>query len=378
MTLHDIPTPSAVLDADIFERNCERMKGRAAGLGVALRPHLKTGKCLQMALRQMTSPQGPATVSTLREAEVFFAHGVTDLTCAVGITPSKLPRCKALIDAGCDLKVILDNAAAAKAVSAFCAREGVSVPVLIEIDSDGHRSGVRADSSLLPEVASCLGGGARLAGVLTHAGDSYKCQGAACCIEAAENERAMAVLAAERLRAAGYAVPIVSMGSTPTAVFARSLQGVTELRCGVYSTFDLVMAGIGACGVEDIALSLLVEVIGHQPEKGWIITDGGWMALSRDRGTASQAEDQGYGLVCDIEGRLLDGLLVIAANQEHGIIARRDGGAADISRFPVGSRLRILPNHACAMGGQHPFYRVVRLGVEVTDTWERFGGWYEL
>ena len=101
------------------------------------------------------------------------------------------------------------------------------------------------------------------------------------------------------------------------------------------------------------------------------------MALSRDRGTASQSEDQGYGLVCDIDGKLLDGLIVTAANQEHGIIARRDGGAADISRFPVGSRLRILPNHACAMGAQHPFYRVVRLGVEVVDTWERFGGWYE-
>ncbi len=378
MDLYDIPTPSAILDADKFERNCEAMKRRAASLGVALRPHLKTGKCLKMALRQMTSAQGPATVSTLLEAEMFFQSGIRDIICAVGVTPAKLPRCKRLIDWGCDLKVILDSTAAARAVSAFCAENGIAMPVLIEIDSDGHRSGIRADSPLLLETAACLTGGARLAGVLTHAGDSYACADAACCAAAAENERAMAVLAAQRLRGAGYDAAIVSVGSTPTAVHAQSLEGVTELRCGVYSTFDLVMAGIGACTVSDIALSLLVEVIGHQPEKGQVIVDGGWMALSRDRGTASQRVDQGYGLVCGIDGIPLGDLIVSAANQEHGIITRRGGGPVDISAFPIGRRLRVLPNHACAMGAQHPFYRIVRSGTEVVDTWRRFSGWYLL
>ena len=377
MTLFDIPTPSAILDADIFERNCNAMKDRATRLGVALRPHLKTGKCREMAIRQMTSPRGPATVSTLYEAERFFGMGVKDLTYAVGITPSKLPRCKALIDAGCDLKVILDSKEMAKAISLFCQENQLSIPVLIEIDSDGHRSGVRAGSELLLETAACLTGGARLAGVLTHAGDSYKCASHECCAAAAENEREQIVLAAERLRHAGHEVSIVSVGSTPTAVHAANLKGVTELRCGVYSTFDLVMAGIGACTIGDIALSLLVEVIGHQEEKGQIITDGGWMSLSRDRGTASQDIDQGYGLVCDINGKPLDGLIVASANQEHGIICKRDNKPINVSMFPVGTRLRILPNHACAMGAQHPFYRIVRSGMDVVDTWHRFSGWYE-
>ena len=65
------------------------------------------------------------------------------------------------------------------------------------------------------------------------------------------------------------------------------------------------MAGLKVCTIDQIALSLLVEVTGHQKEKGWVITDGGWMALSRDRGTAAQAVDQGYGLVCDIDGTRL-------------------------------------------------------------------------
>ena len=80
----------------------------------------------------------------------------------------------------------------------------------------------------------------------------------------------------------------VSVGSTPTAHAAEDLTGVTELRAGNYVFFDLVMAGLGVCQLDDLALSVVVTVIGHRPEYGWIITDGGWMATSRDRGTANQ------------------------------------------------------------------------------------------
>jgi D-serine deaminase-like pyridoxal phosphate-dependent protein len=143
----------------------------------------------------------------------------------------------------------------------------------------------------------------------------------------------------------------------------------------VFVFFDLVMAGIGVCEVDDIALSVLATVIGHQRDKGWLITDAGWMALSRDRGTARQPVDQGYGLVCDGDGRLLPGLLVRDANQEHGVVARRDGGSPEWGRHPVGSLLRIVPNHACATAAQHSAYRVVAGSRRVLATWERFGGW---
>lgn len=167
---------------------------------------------------------------------------------------------------------------------------------------------------------------------------------------------------------------IISAGSTPTAVFAKSWEGVTEVRCGVYCLFDLVMAGLGVCTKEQIALSLLVEVIGHQKEKGWVITDGGWMSMSRDRGTSAQAVDQGYGVVCDISGKIYDDLIVGSANQEHGIIVRRDGSLIDPKDFPVGTRLRILPNHACAMAAQHPQYFVVKDG-KIDAIWNRIYGW---
>ena len=91
------PTPAFVIDRDTLEGNLERAKRRCRELGVALRPHLKTHKSVWIARRQMTSPEGPATVSTLAEARAFAAAGVRDLIYAVGIAPGKLPEAVSLV-----------------------------------------------------------------------------------------------------------------------------------------------------------------------------------------------------------------------------------------------------------------------------------------
>jgi D-serine deaminase-like pyridoxal phosphate-dependent protein len=139
--------------------------------------------------------------------------------------------------------------------------------------------------------------------------------------------------------------------------------------------FDLVMAGLNVCTFDDIAVSVMTTVIGHQPEKNWIITDAGWMAMSRDRGTASQKVDQGYGVVCNLDGAPLEDLIVTSTNQEHGIIGRRNGGMLDVTQYPVGTLLRVLPNHACATAAQHDRYHVVEGDVRVEAVWPRFSGW---
>ena len=211
---------------------------------------------------------------------------------------------------------------------------------------------------------------------MTHAGESYGVAGTKAHAQFAELERSATAAAAQTLRAAGHACPVVSVGSTPTAHAAKDLTGVSELRAGVYSFFDLVMAGIGVCSTHDIALSVLTTVIGHQQEKGWILVDAGWMAMSRDRGTAAQAIDQGYGLVCDESGKLISDLVLVAANQEHGTIACRPGSELKLPKFPVGTRLRILPNHACATAAQHNGYNVHSSTPETHDQfWPRISGW---
>ena len=217
-------------------------------------------------------------------------------------------------------------------------------------------------------------GGATLRGVMTHAGGSYNKPGAEAHAAAAEPERAAAVQCAEQLRSAGLPCPVVSVGSTPTAHFALDLTGVTEVRAGVFAFMDLVMAGLGVCSVDDIALSVLGTVIGHQRERGIILIDAGWMAMSRDRGTASQALDQGYGVVCDVGGKPYPDLIMESANQEHGLLALRPNSKATLPDLPVGTLVRILPNHACSTGAQFDRYHVVENN-QLAGVWPRFSGW---
>jgi D-serine deaminase-like pyridoxal phosphate-dependent protein len=370
--LETLDTPALLLDADIMERNCAAMSERLGAHGVALRPHVKTAKNVEVAQRALGAPAGAITVSTLREAEYFFDHGFRDFLYAVGIVPHKLGRLADLVRRGASIATIVDTVEGARAFAAEVRRLGVHIPALVEIDSDGHRAGIRPDDPALLEVAAALG--SLLGGVMTHAGDSYNCGDTDGIRAVAAREREAVVSAAARLRAAGYACPVVSVGSTPTATFGESFEGVTEVRAGVYMFQDLVMAGLQVCPVEDIALSVAASVIGHQREKGWILVDAGWMALSRDRGTAKQRVDQGYGLVCDAAGKPFGDLIVSDANQEHGIVSRRGGGPVDFARFPIGSIVRILPNHACATAAQHAEYHVLRRG-RLDAVWERFGGW---
>lgn len=378
LTLLTVDTPCLILNVSQMERNIQRLKAHLATLGVVSRPHLKTAKSIEVARRMMSSDAGPATVSTIKEAENFAAAGVQDLIYAVGIEPAKIERVVALRKSGVDLAILLDSLEQASFVVEASQKAGLALATLIEIDCDGHRSGVQADDQqTLVAIAKILvEGGAELRGVLTHAGGSYALSSQAELEKFAEKERAAVVKAAMTLGAANLPCPVVSVGSTPTALACINLNGVTEVRAGVFVFFDLVMAGMGVCAIDDIALSVLGTVIGHQVQKGWILIDAGWMAMSRDRGTGEQDIDQGYGLVCDIEGKPMEDLIVIDANQEHGIVALRMGSKAKLPDLPIGMRLRILPNHACSTAAQHNSYYVVGDGSKVIEAnWARFGGW---
>lgn len=375
-SLDQLETPTLLLDEARMMRNIERMRAQMQRFGVVLRPHVKTNKCLEVSRRLMSTPQGPITVSTLLEAEQFAAAGVTDILYAVCIAPNKLDHVLRLQAQGVRLSIILDSQEAAQAVVDKAKASGQSFEVLIEIDCDGHRSGVKPEAAELLDIGRVLQAvGLPPKGVMTHAGESYNCTSVQALRAMAEQERAAVVRAASRLREAGMACPVVSVGSTPTALFAQQLDGVTEVRAGVYVFFDLVMAGIGVCEVEDIAISVLATVIGHQPEKGWTILDAGWMAMSRDRGTQKQALDQGYGLVCDLQGRPLDDFILVGANQEHGIMASRSGRTNGLRHLPVGSQVRILPNHACPTAAAYDHYKVLDGQQRVSARWPRFNGW---
>lgn len=373
--LSDLPTPCLVLEQGRMQRNIDRMAGRAKALGVRLRPHLKTCKSADIA-RRIVPGQSGVTVSTLQEAGYFADAGFRDILYGVSIVPSKLPKVAELNAGGANVQVILDSPEAAAALDSSARELGVTFDGWIEIDVDGHRAGLEPDDPMVVETGRVLQASPNttLAGVMTHAGESYACRSAEALERHAEQERRRCVRAAEILRAEGIDCPGVSVGSTPTALSASSLEGVTELRAGVYVFFDLFQAGLGVCGIDDIALSALTTVISHKRSHRRLIVDAGGLALSKDRGTAEQAVDCGYGLVGRAgDGAIVPGLQVSAANQEHGIIDLPDG--MDFEQFPVGSQLRILPNHACMTAAAHDHYHVVDGGEEVIARWSRCNGW---
>lgn len=382
MRLADLATPALILDRRRLLRNTTAMASRMTAMKVGLRPHMKTAKSAAVARLATTGHSGAITVSTLAEAEYFLGHGFRDMIYAVGIVPAKLDRVAAVQAKGAALTIVTDDVGVARAIVERASSLAAQFRVLIEIDTGGERAGVAPDRVGLLEIARALHHppAVELAGVIAHAGHSYDCASLDEIRAVAEEERAGAVLAAERLRAAGFPCPIISAGSTPTALHGQRFDGLTEMRPGNYVFFDLFQAGIGSCTVDDLAVSVLASVIGHSPRYNHILIDAGGLALSKDFGANKRRPGIGFGLVADAELLApLPGLAVIDVHQEHGVIGHAKGldtiDPLPFDRLPVGSRVRILPNHVCMTAAMYDRYHVVDGHDQVIDQWDRVNGW---
>lgn len=377
MKLSELNTPALILDRGRLEANIARMSARARSLGVDLRPHMKTAKCAEVGRLATAGHSGGITVSTLKEAEYFTEHGFTDMIYAVGISLDKLARVARLQAGGARVAVVTDNLEVARGIGPRAAELGTRFEVLIELDTGDGRAGLAPGFKDLIEIGQVLDGAADvdLRGVLTHAGQTYGCHAIADIEAVAESERAAAVAGAERLRAAGLPCPVVSVGSTPAATHAKNLDGVTEMRAGVYVFHDVFQADIQSCAIDDIAVSVLATVTGHHRERGEIVIDAGGLALSKDRSTQDGPRDVGYGLVVDAAcGTSLPELHVARVSQEHGVVVA-PRGELPFDALPPGTRVRVLPNHACFTAAAYEGYHVVAGSEVVEAEWPRVNGW---
>lgn len=371
-----LETPRLVLDKARLEINASRFIDRAAEQGVILRPHLKTSKSVDVAKIATAGRMSTVTVSTLKEAEYFAAEGFSDILYAVGVTPNKFPQVRKLIET-CDADILLitDSLVVAREAVAFATASHTSLQFLIEVDCGEHRGGVAVDSSDLLEIARILHEcpAIRFKGVMTHAGHSYSTDSRDEVRKIAEVERSTVVMASRRLAKQGIPSEIVSVGSTPTFLFAESFEGLTEVRCGVYLFFDLSQCSRNVCQLDEVAVSVLATVIGHNRQGNSIVIDAGALALSKDIGANRFLPDAGYGYVCDpISLHRLGSLSVDAVHQEHGTIPIKED--CWFERLPVGSMVRILPNHVCMTAAGYPAYLVVE-DKSLVGEWPRVNGW---
>ena len=379
-TLFDLGTPSLILNRTRLRRNIERMSAACARNKVSLRPHMKTAKSIDVARLVLQNQDQRIAVSTLKEAEYFAAHGIKDIQYAVTVLPNKLARVAEIQKSGATVTLATDNAAMTQTLADKAAELGAHFQLQVEIDSGENRAGIYPQDPQLSTIGQIIEASPYLtfAGILGHAGHSYKCTSVSEIRHVAELERRTAVKAAEHIRKMGITCPSVSIGSTPTALHAAHLDGITEVRTGVYQFGDMYQAQIGTCTVDDLAVSVLTEVTGQRPELKRLLVDAGALALSKDRSTQSAPKDIGFGLLGDVNGHVISPELHISkVFQEHGVVEVSDPSALD--KFPLCSRLRIFPNHICLTAAAFDRYYVVDDeigdGTEIVAEWPRVNGW---
>jgi D-serine deaminase-like pyridoxal phosphate-dependent protein len=373
MDLHNIKTPSLVLDAGRVRRNAEQMSARVRGLGASLRPHVKTHKCVEVARIQTEGGAGGITVSTLAEARAFAAHGFRDITYAVPIEPGKFEEAFELSRLCERFALITDDVSIPPLLDEAARRAGLTIDLFLKVDCGYHRCGVEPERPEALEIPRRIGDAPnlRFAGILTHAGHSYHARSPEELLSIARRERDVMTEFAARLRSDGVEVPVVSVGSTPTATHYDHLEGVDEARPGNYIFFDAFQATLGSCAFEDCALTVLAAVVHRDRALRKIVLDAGAIALSKDRGPVELDSSCGYGRVLDLEGAET-GLRVSALSQEHGEVQVEDDRLLDA--LAVGARVRILANHSCLSAAQHTHYHVLE-GSRVVDRWEICRGW---
>lgn len=344
-------TPHLVVDADVLEANIARMARVGVDAGVALRPHVKTHKIPEIAALQHDAGAQGLTVATVGEAEVFAEAGFDDLFIAYPLwldadAGRRLVRVadRARIAVGCD------SLEAAKNLLRVAGRD---YDVLVELDSGQHRSGVSPTNA--GELAAGIAGlGFTVRGAFTFPGHSYSRETRA---DAAQHERDALAMAARMMRTRGVTPDVLSGGSSPSMAYLSTSSGQTddaptEMRPGAYVFNDAQQWDLGVCGPEDIALTAHATVVSHAG--GRLVLNAGSKTLGADKA----AWAQGY-------GRLLDhpDARITQLSEHHAVV-----GLGDEALPPLGSTVRVVPNHCCNAVNLADEVSVERDGV-VIDTW---------
>ena len=374
--LEELDTPCLILDKSLLEKNCQKARYKCLELNTILRPHVKTPKSIEVAKIALDNQEGPITVSTLNEAEYFANAGFKDILYAVCVIPKKLNRLNFIQQKySCMIRMVIDSVFVAQEILNYSKLHNANFEILIEIDCGEGRSGLFHQDQKIRDISRVFAehDQTNLIGVLTHAGHSYSTKDKNEILSISNIERAEALASIKNFSNFNKMSPVISVGSTPTMFLASNLDGISEIRAGIYMFWDLAQASRGICKIEEIAISVLASVIGHNHQRKRIIIDAGSLALSKDVSANNFMKEAGYGLVCNPDtGIPFDGLNVSEVHQEHGSI---DLESTDwFENFPIGSLVRILPNHACLTCAAHEKYNVLE-NEQITERWSRTNGW---
>jgi D-serine deaminase-like pyridoxal phosphate-dependent protein len=352
--MDDLATPFLYVDLERMTSNIDTMAAAARALGVRLRPHAKTHKVPEIARLQIAAGATGVTLAKVSEAEVFADAGIDDLFVAYEIVaPAQLERLVRLARR-VHVRSAVDSREGAELLSRAATAAGVELAVLLEIDLGIGRTGVRAGAAAC-ELAQRIGDlpSLKLIGVYGFRGFRAFTEGAESRETWGRAEGEALVRAAEDLRSIGLPIAEVSAGSTPTALPAGSVQGVTEIRPGQYLFGCANVVAQGAMRADEVALFARATVI-SRPADDRAIVDAGSKTLSTD-GPWEPGRGFGY-LASDPSTR------VVSMWEEHGVL----GLGKDARGLRVGDRVSIVPNHVCTAINLHD--RIVGVHEDRIDT----------
>lgn len=318
-------TPYLVVDTARMRLNIRRTAERAAAAGLAVRPHVKTHKSVEVARLQIAAGASGITVATLGEAEAFATHGIDDIFIAYPVWVDE-PRARRLADLD-ERAVVTIGVDSVESAGQIGRQLGTTRPrVLVEVDSGHHRSGaLPADAGRV--AASAARAGLDVRGVFTFPGHSY--HPAAQESSARDEARALSEASAS-LRGEGLEVEVVSGGSTPSLAHADPTV-LTEVRPGVYVFGDAQQWELGVMAPEEIALTCRATVVSHAG--GRMVLDAGSKVLGADRA----AYATGFGRVL-----AMPDARIVLLSEHHAVV---DVGPAPLP--PLGSLVDVVPNHVC-------------------------------
>lgn len=333
-----LDTPVVVVDLDILEQNLATMAARSRQAGVRLRPHVKTHKSLYIARQQLALGASGITVAKLGEAEVMARGGVEDILIAYPLLGRpKLERLRRLVNQARVL-VAIDSVQVARGLSDLAMRIGAKLEIYFEVDSGHHRCGL-APGQAAAEAASLVATlpGLFLRGLMTHAGHAYRASSRDEIRQIALLEAAALVQTRDALAVGGVDVPELSVGSTPTATFIGDVHeqypDITEMRPGNYVFHDANQIALGVAEPGQCALRVLATIV-SRPAPDRMVADFGTKTVGADAGIG-----HGYGEVLSDDGAAVEFL-----TEEHAVIRVSPG-----SRWRVGDRVEVIPNHACVV-----------------------------
>lgn len=348
-SLATVATPALVIDVPTLQRNVERMQHLADAGGKRLRPHGKTHKSPEIAARQTTAGAVGLCCAKPGEAEVFVRGGVEDIRIAYPVSPVHADRLLALAETA-RVSFVVDTLEVARAWSDTLKARGTSLPVVAKIDVGLHRCGFDPDHvdvrAAIRELSALPG--LRLQGLLSHAGHAYSASSREGIAEIVDAEAALLGRIRDEARDDGIDLPEISVGSTPSAEASMQAPGVTEVRPGNYVFCDRMQVGLGSATWGDCALTVVATVVSTGHER--VVVDCGSKVLSSD-GVRGFEPMQGFGAVLQEDGRPDDSLLVERLSEEHAVVRV----LGDTSLRP-GSRVRIVPNHACVVANLSDSY----------------------